>query len=789
MTLMRIPGMTLERATRIEDFGESMAIAGFNLQDPLFILSLTVAHIITAFFVVAGLYHYENKNGFHNMDISVHYIILIIICLVSVLISTVQIIHIMECKSDGTVITNPLTGGTTSIDPITVILYFFVFAFWCVWLFKSVCQCQEGSGCFCSTCGIFITLVFSIAIVLGYMLSTTFAFGIEFIIPILLCVGMKSSKCCKCCYQESCCCYNWCESVACCGKCQYTNRTVCNSISLTIGLMALWMPAWLGLSAAAALELDSDCLSYIFPVWVNPCFIIFSLYLLCTSRRYFIIVFNLNFVMIFVIGLTSPFMCTYVINVVFLGYAFMTPFLIFSLFLAFEPLKEWKTGVLLLYLGSLDEVTTIAVIYSFFASEIYWIYGILQLVFLISSNYFSGTSNKLFGEEYENLTICDKCMAFLGFGAQYFKIKSWSEVGDNAADHIYERLEMKHQIWTVMFETFPSLGLQIYASLVEPNTELSVALTASIMFSCLRVTVTVYNYMLDVAQQSSDTEVKSMDRETDTGSIADIHATNTVRYNQRGSKDMYMHAIELEAAKESGQGAREKDEIVYTTESPTYPSMNAPKPIPSPMIINNSPQLQHGQKLPYGWRIVYTPDGTPYYWNDMTGATQWENPSMVSDEIVYAESPKATSTSQNAQGNSDTDDKTENTLKEEEDSILAQLEREYDEKLHPHRKGKVATGIQWSDDDGDELTDETEDDSLKASEPATSITKDGDIDIEYNCDAAISKIIITTNLLISNNNTILIGNNITILITLIIIENIILILCSFINESQTTDLP
>ena len=48
----------------------------------------------------------------------------------------------------------------------------------------------------------------------------------------------------------------------------------------------------------------------------------------------------------------------------------------------------------------------------------------MQIVFLISSNYFSGSSNELLGSEYKNLSKWDKITAYLGFGANYFKIKS-----------------------------------------------------------------------------------------------------------------------------------------------------------------------------------------------------------------------------------------------------------------------------------------------------------------------------------------------------------------------------
>ena len=118
--------------------------------------------------------------------------------------------------------------------------------------------------------------------------------------------------------------------------------------------------------------------------WGNPILIILSIYLLFTPAKLFIILFNLNGIIIMFIGfITTPYMCEYVINMVYIGYALMIPLLIFSIFFKHTHLKEHKVGMLMLYLLSFDEITTIAVIFNFFASDNHWIYGILQLVFVL----------------------------------------------------------------------------------------------------------------------------------------------------------------------------------------------------------------------------------------------------------------------------------------------------------------------------------------------------------------------------------------------------------------------
>ena len=71
-------------------------------------------------------------------------------------------------------------------------------------------------------------------------------------------------------------------------------------------------------------------------------------------------------------------------------------------------------------------------------------------------------------------------------------------------------------------------------------------------------------------------------------------------------------------------------------EPPTKPSMNAPRPIPHPMMHGQSIDEKVQQPmadneieevLPDGWSKVLTSDGKPYYQNSITKKTQWIKPS------------------------------------------------------------------------------------------------------------------------------------------------------------------
>ena len=136
---------------------------------------------------------------------------------------------------------------------------------------------------------------------------------------------------------------------------------------------------------------------------------------------------------------------------------------------------------------------------------------------------------------------------------------------DPSGGTIYTKSSIKHKMWTVMFEVFPSLALQIYATLVETNAQISVTFTASIIFSCINVCFTVWWYMVAITNQSETDKLRTLVQlQNGTSNHKDIHTV-----------DLKVSSIETEKQVESPIAS----ESEIWQHSPTNPSMHAPKPM------------------------------------------------------------------------------------------------------------------------------------------------------------------------------------------------------------------
>eukprot|EP01084_Bolivina_argentea_P151530 264477_1 len=100
-----------------------------------------------------------------------------------------------------------------------------------------------------------------------------------------------------------------------------------------------------------------------------------------------------------------------------------------------------------------------------------------------------------------NLNKKDKILALVGLGGPWFLINSWSEEETKESKpKKYLSLYNKYKIWELMFESFPSVGLQIYALLVQNNVSISIIL--SILISIISITYSTWIYLVNLSQQS-----------------------------------------------------------------------------------------------------------------------------------------------------------------------------------------------------------------------------------------------------------------------------------------------
>ena len=226
----------------------------------------------------------------------------------------------------------------------------------------------------------------------------------------------------------------------------------------------------------------NDCIQYV-SFWINPIFLALSIGSLFSAARYAHVWWFIGSSIIFGIGTINRHICLYVINVVYITYSFIIPIYIILIFFAIKELRNWKFSLISMYLVSFDVITNFVVIYYFLQNDDYF-FASLQILFTFLAHIFGSFSNNLFGAEYNNLSKCDKILSFTGLGRPYFKIKSWIEVSENSSK-IYTKLANKHRIWGIMFESFPSITLHLYASLIAK--QFSFELITSIIVSIISI--------------------------------------------------------------------------------------------------------------------------------------------------------------------------------------------------------------------------------------------------------------------------------------------------------------
>merc|ERR1712228_404281 len=126
-----------------------------------------------------------------------------------------------------------------------------------------------------------------------------------------------------------------------------------------------------------------------------------------------------------------------------------------------------------------------------------YIFAVFQSLFILFGQICGSFSHKLFSEDFD-ITRNDKIFSIFGFSGPWFLINSWNE---NNGMNKYKTLYTKYKIWELMFESFPSVTLQIYVSLVKDN--VTMAITVSIIVSVLTISFNVWNYFVGLTAPSS----------------------------------------------------------------------------------------------------------------------------------------------------------------------------------------------------------------------------------------------------------------------------------------------
>ena len=110
------------------------------------------------------------------------------------------------------------------------------------------------------------------------------------------------------------------------------------------------------------------------------------------------------------------------------------------------------------------------------------------------------------------LDVFDKIIALFGFGRPWFFIRSWS---DTSKEQKYAKLYRKHKIFELMYESFATVALQLYVSLVSNHFSLTIfqsllASFLSISYSVLTFLMTIIRKDAAAANQPSRNQLKSV---------------------------------------------------------------------------------------------------------------------------------------------------------------------------------------------------------------------------------------------------------------------------------------
>ena len=228
--------------------------------------------------------------------------------------------------------------------------------------------------------------------------------------------------------------------------------------------------------------------------WLNPVFLVSSFTLLFSEFRILAMLQNVALLLIVFAkySTNSQWFCKSVVNVQYLIHSFLIPIYIMLLFRSIPQLRPLASSLVGIYLVAVDIYSDMVVVF-FFINETEYIFAGLQILVIITGQVV-GAITDVFEGGNDKFTTTDKVMAGLGFGRIWFTMKWWNEKITTEDDNgKFKILRQKHKIWDLLFEAFPTVALQIYASMTT-NVSLT-ALAASIIISSVSASFSTIRYL------------------------------------------------------------------------------------------------------------------------------------------------------------------------------------------------------------------------------------------------------------------------------------------------------
>ena len=227
--------------------------------------------------------------------------------------------------------------------------------------------------------------------------------------------------------------------------------------------------------------------------WLNPFFVLSSLYLLFSEFRILTLLQNSILLIIFLSARLSDsvYFCSAVVNVQYIVHSFFIPIYIFFLFRSIKQLRPLSMSLIGAFLVAFDVFTDLVVAF-YFIEERMPIFAALQMLFIITGQVV-GAIVDVFGDEMDEVTRTDKVMALLGFGRIWFTVNWWKERMTQDGTGRYKVLRQKHKIWDLLYDSFPTVALQVYAA--RTSNVPATALVFSIVLSAVSVSFSTILYL------------------------------------------------------------------------------------------------------------------------------------------------------------------------------------------------------------------------------------------------------------------------------------------------------
>eukprot|EP01083_Nonionella_stella_P268887 909271_1 len=535
-------GLDDEKSQTVMNIANTFVRLGVNVQDSVLLVLLLFVNIIPSVFILIGLCLYDQMQGFEHITVS--YIMFVIVVLQHLLIMSMHVFYqpSVQCYAG-------ILPTYSWFDVLCGCICATLIGLWFHHTYRGTCSkyykvvvwllvvalpivkqnvnyyvnCEDHASKY--DCGSYEHIQQAIIAMNKFtaFFSVCVFAGLQLVLPICWTV-MVNKQMIK---------SIWGTKIP---KCEH----VCASISKCTGNVCLWVVflivimVWayfrfLDIGMRNEMDISVRCVEIAFqtgafaPIFFSM--MALDIYLCLSGSKAFyptaFYIFIQSIIALF--GTIEDSVCYYVLNIQYIALSMFVPIYIIIIFWMFKELNRWKTGLISMYLISFDLISDVFVIYQFLQNHDYQ-FAVLQIAFMIFGQTI-GAFSGIWSDHGYQLNVLDRILNFLGFSDMWFLIKSWTET---ELENKYKNLYQKHKIWEIMYQSTPSLALQVYALFVTETSPF--LLVSSAALSMITVTVDISLYLAGAIAEKDKTDKSNqvaMDNAADDAANANA-TSNTI---------------------------------------------------------------------------------------------------------------------------------------------------------------------------------------------------------------------------------------------------------------------